>query len=536
MALDTDSTTNDGTSGPSAPEPDLTGRSRLTWNVLWSWAGHFVFIIAGFIVPRMIDRRLGQEALGVWDFSWSIVAYFILVQGGVVSSINRYVAKYRAIGDVDGVNRSVSTVTAILAVMTLFVFALTASSALLLPNLFGDRLGAYQSDAQWAVFWLGLSLGFQLLLSGYGGVVTGCHRWDLHNAIHAGSHVVTVSGMIIIMVFGGGLPALALMNLVGDLSGRIVRGIVAHRVCPGLKVRPSLVSWAQAREMLRFGGKSFVPHLGNLLLNQTTSVMVLAYLGPAAMAVFARPRALIRHVNTLVSKFAFVLTPTVSSLQATSQRTEVRELLVSSVRWAGYLTMPMVLGLAMLGHPLLRVWMGETYADQGAIVLVVFAFGYLAVIIQTTTRSVLQGLDLHGRPGLADLVASVLALGFTVVALGPLEGGLVGVALAVSVPLTIANGIYVPYFACRQLGVPIRRYITDTMVGPTLCGIPFAMTLAAASALFGSDPLAHLLAGGLGGGVVLAVLYWLFVLPTSFKRRVIERLGLASRSRATQSL
>ena len=52
---------------------DLTGRDRLVSNVLFSWGGNFVFIIAGFIMPRMIDRRLGQELLGIWDFAWSLV-------------------------------------------------------------------------------------------------------------------------------------------------------------------------------------------------------------------------------------------------------------------------------------------------------------------------------------------------------------------------------------------------------------------------------------------------------------------------------
>ena len=73
-------------------------------------------------------------------------------------------------------------------------------------------------------------------------------------------------------------------------------------------------------------------------------------------------------------------------------------------------------------------------------------------------------------------------------------------------------------------------------MGPLLCAIPYALALAAASALFAADPWTHLVAGGLGGGIVLTVLYWFFALPTAMKGRIVQRLGLASRSRATQSL
>src|SRR6185312_6131153 len=76
---------------------DSSGRDRLAWNAMASWAGHFVFIVAGFVMPRQIDRHLGQVGLGIWDFGWTAVNYFILAQIGVGVSVNRYVARYRAI-------------------------------------------------------------------------------------------------------------------------------------------------------------------------------------------------------------------------------------------------------------------------------------------------------------------------------------------------------------------------------------------------------------------------------------------------------
>ena len=99
----------DTTQSADKPKQDVSGRDRLISNVLFSWASHFVFIIAGFIMPRMIDNHLGQELLGVWDFGWSLVAYFDLIQAGINSSVNRYVARYRAADDMNSVNDTVSS-------------------------------------------------------------------------------------------------------------------------------------------------------------------------------------------------------------------------------------------------------------------------------------------------------------------------------------------------------------------------------------------------------------------------------------------
>src|ERR1700694_3507173 len=94
----------------AAGDDDLSGRDRLVWNVIASWAGHFVFIVAGFIMPRQIDRHIGQVGLGVWDFGWTAVNYFFLAQIGVGVSVNRYVARYRSARDNEGLGRMISSV------------------------------------------------------------------------------------------------------------------------------------------------------------------------------------------------------------------------------------------------------------------------------------------------------------------------------------------------------------------------------------------------------------------------------------------
>ena len=119
---------------------DLTGRDQMASNVLASWAGHFAVVVAGFVVPRMIDRQLQQEVLGVWDFAWSLVAYFRLVVLGVGSSVGRYVAKYRATGDTEGLNRAVSSVTCVFLVMGALVLAATLVLASVVPALLSEKL------------------------------------------------------------------------------------------------------------------------------------------------------------------------------------------------------------------------------------------------------------------------------------------------------------------------------------------------------------------------------------------------------------
>jgi len=499
---------------------DLTGRDRLVSNVIFSWVGHFVFIIAGFIMPRMIDRRLGQELLGVWDFSWSLVSYFGLVQAGMGSSVNRYVARFRAVGDTLGVNQIISTASCTLGIAGCLVFALTITVSLMLPLLFGTKLGDNVNQAQWVVFYAGASLSVQMVFGSFHGLLTGYHLWGLHNLIKSGWYAMTTVGMVVALLAGCGLSTLAAVIFLGQVLGSVTRVILAHRICEGLRVSPMLVRWKMLKTLFAFGGKTLIPSVSKLLLNVTTSVLIVAYLGPAALALYTRPRSLVLHINTLVSKMAMTLTPTVSSLQSAGDQKGIQELLITSVRYSLYLVLPMVLVLVVFGGAVMHFWMGPRYADGR--LPAILAIGYLAALAQWPALNILAGLNAHGRAGIARIVASVCSVTLTVLLIGHLRWGIVGAAVAVTLPLTLINVLYLPVLVCRKVGIGVRRYFLKVIIGPAVHTLPFAILLALARFVFAATPLRGLLWGGLAGGTVLAALYYQYVLPDRIKTRFLR--------------
>ena len=124
-----------------SPKEDVTGQSRFGRNVAFAWGGYLVNIAAGFIMPRLISDRLGQSTLGIWDFCWSIVGYFGLVQLGIGSSVNRYVAKYRAQNDAQGLSKSVSTIGLSLKISAVLAGLVTLLTAIWIVPLFRNELG-----------------------------------------------------------------------------------------------------------------------------------------------------------------------------------------------------------------------------------------------------------------------------------------------------------------------------------------------------------------------------------------------------------
>ena len=95
---------------PDTTPTDIDGEGRLVRNVIFSWLSYSVFIVIGFIIPRLISDNLGQTDLGIWDFAWSLVSFFGLIQVPIGTSMARYVAKYRRQGNSRRLSESVSSV------------------------------------------------------------------------------------------------------------------------------------------------------------------------------------------------------------------------------------------------------------------------------------------------------------------------------------------------------------------------------------------------------------------------------------------
>jgi O-antigen/teichoic acid export membrane protein len=493
-------------SASDALDDALIGRDKLTLNVMSGWLSHAVTIVSGFIIPRMIDTRLGPELLGIWDFGWALTAYATLLPGGSATSINRYVASLRAVGDEAGINRALSSITAVLAGTAALTLALGALASWSLPWLFADQLGSHASEAQWVVFLLAASIAVDIGLAGFGGVLSGFHRFDLFHGIDGVRSALTTVGYIAVLLFGGGVSELAAVSLLGVLAGRLARAVAARRIFPPLSLRWRYVNRATALEMVRFGGKAFAPQLGDVLLAQTTTLIIMAALGPVSVAVFARSRALIRTARNIVNRHAFVIIPTASALYAMGRRDELRRQLIDSTRTGLFITLPFFLVFSILGGQILQVWMGPDY-EQAAL-LAFLSGGYLFVMAMQPAMSVLTGMNAHGRAGVARVLGAIAAIAGAFVALGPFDGGLAAVGVAVAAPLVIVDGIYLPMIVCRQLAIPLPQFVREAAGRPVLCGLPLALSFFVARTVY-ADHAWLALASGVAGAILLGgPLYW----------------------------
>jgi len=516
--------------GLPAPQTAPPAHRRIARNVATNWLWYGLVVVSGFIVPRCIDAFHGQRLLGVWDFSWSLVFYLDLLSLGVVSAVNRHVARHRARDEWDELSVVVNSCLGLASGSLLLGLGLVAAFVVWVPGLLATADAAVVHTARSVVVLLGLSAALRLPLGVFGGIITGSERFDLLNAVRGARDLAQLLGLIAALLLGGGLVALAAVVLVVELLGSLALVVMATRLCPRLRLSPHLLRLSTARQMLVFGTKSMAIDLARGGLYHTNSLLLAYFLGPAALAVYARQRALVLHTMRFLKQYAQVFIPTSSALHATGNLTELQALMIQSCRLGFYTTLPIVVLLLTMGRPLLQLWMGDAYAAP--LVLAILAAGHVLSLAQHSAYSLLMGMGRHGLPAVFELLAAACSVGFGALALGPLGWGMTGAALAVAVPVTLSGGVILPALALRRLGLSPWQYARRVLPGPIAAAVPFAACLLAARLLWPATPLLALAAGAATGGAILAACYWRWVVPEASRASLVARLRSALSSAA----
>lgn len=500
---------------------DLTGQSRFTWNLFVSWSSQLVLIFSGFVMPRLVDDKIGQVALGIWDFGWAFVNYLTLVGLGMGACFNRYIAKHRAEGNINLLNQVANSVIFVQLIITCLVSICTYCFYLIIPYAFDERLGANIDMAQYVVLFLGFSLAVQMASGSARGLLTGYHRWDIHNALHAAKSVFALCLMVgFLTLTSYGIVGMAFGYLIATVVFEFCRFYAVRIICKEFVFDLQLVSMSTCKEMLVFGIKSMLTNLPPILLLQTLSLLIVSILGPAALAIFSRPIALTKQITTFMTKFTLMLAPTTSSLQGeTGNYESIKSLYLTTTKFSFAFSIPALGFLCLFGDQLLKVWMGADYALWPLIVIL--AVGQLLPMAQDNSIRILMGLNKHGKISLVAFGAVILSFIALLVFSLTLDWSLLIAAILFVVPLNLVYGIYIPYYTCRTIGLSIIDYISKGILSAFILTLPYLFFISLSRYLFSIQEIYFSITSFILAIIVTLIIYYFSLVPAE-KRSALQ--------------
>lgn len=354
---------------------------RLGQSSLVTFFAQFLGSVIGFLAIVYVSRELGAAVLGTYFLALAVHNWVrTLSTAGIVTSVTKRIS---AAGD-DG-SRYLTAGVAIQGAVT--------TVALGLMLLFRERIDAYvgASVTSILVVIVGLGSAYTLVQAGLMG------RQRVHTSSLLDPVDQTFAGVtqVVLVALGFGLVGLLAGKVVG-LVCVVVVGVIlvdARLVRPGRTELREIASFARYAWIQGIQSKTYI-YLDTVVIGAFAASQFVGF-----YQVSFNVAAILALFGVSVNRTLF---PALSSADASDDLEQAASLFNDGITFAGLLLVPGVVGSALIGADVLRIYGPEFTVAQRVLVLLVVS--QLVYVYMTQTVTLLNALD---RPGLAFRVNGV---------------------------------------------------------------------------------------------------------------------------------
>ena len=457
----------------SAPDDPQTGEKwakRFFVNVLWSWLGVVASFFTGFFLSPYIIRHLGDERYGIWALAFAFIDYYTLFDFGFKSAVVNLISRFRTEGLDRETNEVINSALFYFIGMGLFIFCLTWFSAPELHRFFKIS-PAYQHDFVVLVRIIAVGWSLAISLNVFQGAIEGFQRFKTANHIWILSLIIRSGGSAIVVFLGHGLIAMGVIVTIAQFITFGLTFLTVRRAFPAMRLSPALARVAVWKKIAGYGVHSFVAYLGNSLLTQGPPILVGHYQSEAFVGYYTLPSRLLQYVVELVTRIGYVTMPNTAELAAQGKTKEIMMLGTYLNRYCLAIFVPMSVFLVVYGHELIRVWVGQSFAEHAAPLLPIFVLSTtLAVAGQFNSSQILYGLARHANYSKALILEGALGLGAMMIVLP--RYGIFGAACIAAGFAILNRALITPWLLCRLMDFSLLSYLRQIYVMPLLMAVP----------------------------------------------------------------
>lgn len=416
-------------------------------------------LIGLFMLPFNVSH-LGQSAYGLWMLVASLTVYFSILDMGYGMALVRFAAKYRAKDDARALNETASTMFCIFSGIGLFAFLVALLISFNLDRIF--PLTTEQLKIGRVVL-LSLSayvaLGFPF--SVFGAIVNGFQRQYLNGVIAFITAITVAVVNVVVLLAGYGLAELVLATTGVRIASYFVYALNAYRVFPALRIRLRYFKRERLREITGFSVFLLIIDLANKLNYSTDAIVIGAFLGTSAVAIWAVAQRLIEIVQRLTDQLNAVLFPVVVDSSTVQLVDRLQKILIQGTRLSLAMVVPLATVLGLLAHPLIMLWVGPEFSESVNVIYILSIVVALRVG-NATSAVILKGADLHKFLAFANLS---MAFGNLVLSVLLVRAyGLIGVAIGTLIPMIVIPCFVVFPRACRKVGLSVSTVILRSVL------------------------------------------------------------------------
>ena len=425
------------------------GHSRardILLNTLTSYLRDAVDILSFIVLVPFLIKTLGTESFGLWSLLWSFISLFSLIDMGVGSSVVKYVGEAKGKGNINRQQQVISTIFWIyLGLGTVLMIAVLP--CLLFFNEVFDIPLQQQGSAKTVLLILGVRSALGVPLDLFRGLLISFQRYRVANMYRMIATIAYFGSVLIILPDISKLWVLALLNLLMGVVPRVVMMIHAKVSLPGITLHPRYFQRSIVKEIFSFSIYFMIIRVSGLIYTRVDALIIKAYLPLEMVAIYAIAMRLSDTGERFCAQLNRVLTPVVAELQGADDQEKIKEVWYQGAKLTIAMATPLLLGLALLGEPLVRAWTGEEFISAVP-VLYWLTSAAMVGIIHGNTHNILSMGGEQRYLAFALLASQVLNVILSILLITPL--GIIGVGMATLCSTLPVEVLLIQRKACKM--------------------------------------------------------------------------------------
>lgn len=433
-----------------------------------------VKLVIVFIMTPIFIYNLGNYDYGIWEVITTIVGYMGLLDIGIRPATSRFAALYNGKNDLVSLKKLYSTTLFYMACLGGILFLCMLIWAMFFSETLADS-GIYEQKYSILLIIIGLQL-----LSAFPGQIAesfleGFQKYELKNNIILFNSIVGASILYNLINPENALVLLATVHAFGvSVKYLIYIYLLSKPNLGGLSFDSKYISFETFKEIVTFGLKTFIQGVASRISAASDKLIIATFLGPAMVVFYSIPANLTERITTMRMMLTHAFMPFFSDLYSRNDLDTAREWFFSASRMVFGFICLLVFGVILLGHDFIRIWIGQEYADVGAIVLYLSCIPRLLNASNPFASRYLTALGRHGYLAKAMSIEAVLNISLSIVFVQWL--GIYGVVVG-TIIATLGIYPFILAYTCKHLNVDVTDYLKDCILPQLLPILAIIMTI-----------------------------------------------------------
>lgn len=393
---------------------------RLVRNAVLSFSGYaFPIIVALLCIPKIV-RHLGVEQFGIFSLLMVIIGYANFFDLGLGRTLARMVAHRIGADRAEDVPKLIWTGLFLILLLG-FVGLLVFESAV---PLIVDGLNIsdqYREDTARSFSLLAFSIPLMMFSTGFRGVLQAFHKFRFVSTVAAIAGSYNFLAPFVIVSYFNNLYPIVIALLCGRALMLLAYALHVFQVVPDLgRWRDARLHRTLVKSMIVFGGWMTVTNLIGPIFFYADRVLLGFKLSAEAVAYYSTPYDVVIRVLMIPSALIDVVFPEFSRYFGEG-KSEIRPLFYKVSFHLFLIVAPICTVGFIFAHPLLEVWLGQDFADQGYRVIQILAVGIIFNSLARVSQALVQAAghpDWSGKLQIAELVLYLIYLPMLIDQLG----------------------------------------------------------------------------------------------------------------------